>query len=62
MENLRFAVLIDGENIYINDGGVAGFRYYCGRASYADHVISIVSRLTLFQSICIIAWMQKRSM
>ncbi len=33
--------MIDGENIYINDGGVAGFRYYCGCAAYADHVISI---------------------
>ena len=32
---------IDGENIFINDGGVAGFNYYYGKANYADHVISI---------------------
>lgn len=32
--------LIDGENIFVNDGGQADIKYYKGKSSYADHVIS----------------------
>lgn len=36
--------LVDGENIFINDGGNADFKYYDGKANYADHVISIKAK------------------
>lgn len=32
--------MVDGENIFVNDGGQADIKYYDGKSSYADHVIS----------------------
>lgn len=32
--------LVDGNNIFMNDGGVADFKFYVGKAHYSDHVIS----------------------
>lgn len=31
---------VDGENIFVNDGGQADIKYYDGKSAYADHVIS----------------------
>ena len=31
---------VSGENIFANDGGYADFKYFNGKANYADHVIS----------------------
>ena len=36
--------LVDGENIFVNDGGNADFKYYLGKSNYADHVISLKAK------------------
>jgi restriction endonuclease S subunit/very-short-patch-repair endonuclease len=36
--------LVHGENIYVNDGGKADFKYFDGDAAYTDHVISYTSK------------------
>ena len=36
--------LVEGENIFMNDGGVADFKYYCGKSNYSDHVISFKNK------------------
>lgn len=38
--------LVNGENIFMNDGGVADFKFYDGPAHYSDHVISFKSKDT----------------
>ena len=30
--------LVDGKHIFVNDGGVADFKYHYGKAYYTDHV------------------------
>lgn len=34
---------VDGENIFINDGGAADAKYHNGKATYSDHVFVITS-------------------
>ena len=38
--------LVNGENIFMNDGNVADFKFYDGPAHYSDHVISFKSKDT----------------
>src|SRR5690554_3045072 len=33
--------LVEGNYIFVNDGGVADFKYHEGKAYYTDHVIEI---------------------
>lgn len=38
-------VLVDGEYIFMNDGGQADTKYYNGKACYSDHVFSFTSNI-----------------
>lgn len=38
--------MANGENIFMNDGSVADFKFYNGAANYSDHVISFKSKNT----------------
>ena len=36
--------MVDGKTIFANDGGVADFKFYRGKASYSDHTIAFTSK------------------
>lgn len=36
--------LVQDENIFMNDGGAADFKFYKGNANYSDHIISFKSK------------------
>ena len=42
--------LVKGENIFVNDGGVADIKYYNGKANYSDHILSLKN---IDNSICL---------
>lgn len=39
--------LVDGRNIFLNDGGNVGINFYVGKASYSTHTYSITARENL---------------
>ncbi|NMB01292.1 MAG: restriction endonuclease subunit S, partial [Firmicutes bacterium] len=36
--------LVDGDYIFVNDGGSADFKYHEGKAYYTDHVVAITTK------------------
>ncbi|MBS5852469.1 MAG: restriction endonuclease subunit S [Staphylococcus sp.] len=37
--------LVDGEYIFMNDGGQADTKYFCGKSCYSDHVFAFTSEI-----------------
>ena len=49
--NKRFFIdqfLVDGEYIFMNDGGVADTKFYTGKAYYSDHVLAFTTNELLY--------------
>lgn len=46
--------LVDGRNIFLNDGGNAGVKFYVGKAAYSTHTYSISTKENLADYICLL--------